>query len=108
MRLFKRSGTMINLRGAKTPNEINRRIHKALNRPNPKITPGWRNLLKNILPYFGKFCIDEAIANPHGRVALTLKYGSKKAERILERRALTYLEFLQEKAKRKRKRRKKS
>lgn len=37
---------------------------------------------------FGKRVIDEAVARPRGKVALTLKYGRDKALRIINRRKL--------------------
>jgi hypothetical protein len=96
-KVFNRISKKINLKGAGTPAEINARLNKKINQIryeyglNPlgqlqaesKISP-----LKTLMfAGFGRRTIDEAIANPTGKVALTLKYGPEHARYVLEKRA---------------------
>jgi hypothetical protein len=95
-RVFDRISEKVDLRGAGTPAEINERLnrkieeYKYLYGTNPlaqlqaesRIAP----LRTLIFAGFGRRTIIEAIADPHGKVALTLKYGRKKARHILLKR----------------------
>jgi hypothetical protein len=94
--VFNRISKLVNLEGCGTPEEINSRLNRKINeykqiygagpfgpfQVQSRIS-GLRNL---VAAGFGRRCIDEAIAYPHGIVALTLKYGRKRAELILTRR----------------------
>jgi hypothetical protein len=104
-RLFERIRYIVILVGATTQEEINRRVQAALNQRPSSISSGWRRFIRLALPDFGRRCIDEAIANPNGKVALNFKYSPEIADRILEKRVQRYLEHLREKAKRKKRRR---
>ena len=93
-RIFDRVIFIVDLRGAKTPAEINKRLKMACDQARslrrtyrPKLSQGWISFLRKLVPSFGRRTIDEAVANPRGKVALTLKYGRKKAKDILLDRA---------------------
>jgi hypothetical protein len=96
-KVFNRISETIDLRGAGTPAEISKRLYRKIreieydNRANPlaplqlesKISP-----LKTLISEgFGRRTIAEAMADPHGKVALTLKYGRHQARRILAKRS---------------------
>jgi hypothetical protein len=96
--LFDRTSKRVNLRGCGTPEEIHTRLkqrireYKAIygNTPISQFqgenkVAGLRTLIAS---GFGRRCIDEAMARPRGKVALTLKYGRDKAIRIINRRKL--------------------
>lgn len=96
-KLFDRISKIVNLAGARTPQEINRRLKRKINEyrhlPRKDQIPSFfarsrmPDLKKLIFAGFGRRTIDEAIANPRGIVALTLKYGREKARQILRRLA---------------------
>jgi len=95
--LFNRISKKVNLKGAGTPQEINRRLNRKIKeysylsgttslgrfRAKRRIS----DLKKLIFAGFGRRTIDEAVAKPQGKVALTLKYGREKAKDILLARA---------------------
>jgi anaerobic ribonucleoside-triphosphate reductase len=109
--IFERVSRKVNLKGAGSPAEINERLKKqikkekektrmikeaiskgyaekrALTRWLKKIRMSRKDLKKLIFSGFGRRTIDEAIARPHGKVALTLRHGRKKAKEILLERA---------------------
>ena len=96
-KIFNRVSKKVDLKGAGTPQEINRRVNRKIKelsylsgktplaqfRANRQISH-LRNL---IAAGFARRTIDEAVAKPHGIVALTLKYGREKAKDILLDRA---------------------
>jgi hypothetical protein len=94
--IFNRISKLVNLQGCGTPEEINARLNRKINEYKETYDTGpfgpfivqrrTAPLRTLILRGFGRHCIDEAIAHPHGKVALTLKYGRKNAELILTRR----------------------
>ncbi len=91
--IFHRVSRKIDLKGAGTPAEINRRLkdkiydYKALQkkrRLKPQVARRRiSDLKKLIFRGFARRTIDEAVAHPQGKVALTLKYGRKEARKIL-------------------------
>lgn len=109
--LFERVSKRVNLKGAGSPAEINERLTKKVKKDKEKISmineairegyaksgplSRWKRKVKNdientkqlIFQGFGRRTIDEAVARPTGRVALTLRYGNKKAKDILLERA---------------------
>jgi len=95
--IFDRVSRKVDLKGAGTPAEINERLTRKIKeykrqlkkkRLKPsrvkRLISGLRGL---IFSGFGRRAIDEAIANPRGEVALTLRYGREKAKEILVERA---------------------
>jgi len=97
-KLFNRVSRIVNLKGAGTPQEINRRLKQKMDeymhlRRKDQLAvfherSQWRlNLEKLRFRGFARRVIDEAIANPHGEIALILKYGTEKAGQILRWRA---------------------
>jgi hypothetical protein len=104
-RQFERLRHIAIFTGAKTPEEIVFRVQAAIYQRPSSLSIGWRRFIQKTLPDFGRRCIDEAITNPGGKVALNLKYAPEIADRILEKRALRYLKHLKEKAKTKKYRR---
>lgn len=96
-KLFDRISKIVDLHGAGTPREINVRLNQKINeyRYLPRRSQlavffarsRMPNLKKLIFAGFGRRAIDEAVAKPHGKVALTLKYGREKAREILLARA---------------------
>jgi len=100
--IFDRVSRKVNLKGAGSPREINRRLklkidgYKYLRKKKAlhlfgiskkEARLGIRDLKKLIFAGFGRRTIDEAIAKPRGKVSLTLRYGRKKAKEILLERA---------------------
>jgi len=96
--LFDRTSKRVNLQGCETPEEINARLIRRIKEQkaiygNTPLSPfqgenkvaGIRTLIN---AGFGRRTIDEAMARPRGKVALTLKYGRDKALRIEKRRKL--------------------
>lgn len=96
-RIFDRVSKKVDLKGAGTPREINRRLNRKIkeDRYLPRrnqlalflARSRIPNLKRLVFAGFGRRTIDEAVANPRGKVALTLKYGREKAKDILLRRA---------------------
>ena len=96
-KLFDRISKIVDLKGAGTPQEINRRLNRKIKeyRYLPRKSQlavffarsRMPNLKKLIFAGFGRRTIDEAVANPRGKIALTLKYGREKARDILRKRA---------------------
>jgi hypothetical protein len=94
--LFDRTSKVVNLEGCGTAREINERLNQAIEevkseygtdplaqlRDRRQIS----NLKRLIFAGFARRAINEAIANPEGKIALTLKYGRKKAKGILQER----------------------
>lgn len=101
--IFDRVSAKVDLRGANSPKEVNRRLNQKTKEYPPRLSSDWISFLKRLMfAGFGRRTIDQAVANPQGKVALTLKYGREKAKDILldrARRRLGSLRF------RKRKRR---
>ena len=100
--IFDRVSRKVNLKGCGTPAEINRRLklkidgYKYLQKKKAlqvfgiskkEARLGIRDLKKLIFAGFGRRTIDEAIARPRGKVALTLIYGRENAKEILLERA---------------------
>lgn len=85
--IFDRVSKEVDLRGCKTPADVNRRLKQkikqqiyAANNPLKKLRATNRaTFLKNLIPAFAKRVIDEAHTEPRGKIALTLKHGRKKA-----------------------------
>lgn len=96
-KIFNRVSKKVNLKGAGTPQEINRRLNRKIKEysyltgktPLAQFRAKRRisDLKKLIFAGFGRRTIDEAVANPRGKVAFTLKYGREKARDILSDRA---------------------
>jgi len=110
--IFDRVSRKVNLKGAGTPAEINERLRQKIEayklqrsrkRLNPKVA-GRRisDLKRLIFAGFGRRTIDEAIANPQGKVALTLRYGWKGAKEILLERGRKRMGSLRVRRRRKR------
>jgi len=91
--LFDRVSRTVDLRGCRTPADVNRRLKQkikqqiyAADNPLEKIRANNKaKFLKKLIPSFGKRVIDEAHSKPEGKIALTLKYGRKKAEILFGR-----------------------
>jgi hypothetical protein len=95
-KVFDRVSRKVDLKGAGTPAEVHRRLNRKIKeikheyrtdllsqlRAESKIAP----LRTLIFRGFGRRVIDEAVADPHGKIALVLKYGRKRAKRILLKR----------------------
>jgi len=93
--LFRRISNTIDLEGCATPQEVNSRLKQRINEYKAHgVTPfgnyvAYKKIaaLRNLVAGgFGRRTIAEAMAKPHGEVALTLKYGRETARRILTRR----------------------
>ncbi len=96
--IFNRTARYIDVKGAYDPRELDdrmRKIQKAmLIRKHKSKTDAekWKyhRKQKNIKKLrdhgFSRRVIEEAIADPYGKIALTLKHGFKKAEDILLKR----------------------
>ena len=92
-KLFDRVTKFVDLQGAGTPRKIHERLRQKINeyRYLPRKSQlavffersRMPNLKKLIFAGFGRRAIDQAVAKPHGKVALTLKYGREEARRIL-------------------------
>lgn len=95
--IFNRVSRTIDLKGAGSPAEINERLMERIReirhhygtsplaslQAKRKISP-----LKSLISgSFGRRTIDEAISDPQGQVALTLKHGNQKAKGILWERS---------------------
>jgi hypothetical protein len=96
--IFERISMTIDLKGCRTPQDINRRIRRRIQKESyvagPRIlallrATNQKSALERLIPGFGQRTIDEAYANPKGEVALTLKYGRRKAKDILANRERT-------------------
>ena len=86
--IFDRVSKKVDLRGANSPKEVNRRLNQKIKEYPPRLSSGWTSFLKRLMfAGFGRRTIDEAVANPHGIIALTLKHGREKARDILLARA---------------------
>ena len=100
--IFDRVSRKVNLKGAGSPAEINRRLklkidgYKYLQKKKALLVfeiskkearLGIRDLKKLMFRGFGRRTIDEAIARPRGKVALTLRYGRENAKDILLERS---------------------
>jgi hypothetical protein len=109
--IFDRVSRKVSLKGAGTPAEINKQLTKAIKEEKKKkrmikkairnghisrsAASGWLRKISNdikdtkqlIFAGFARRTIDEAITRPRGKVALTLRYGRKKAKDILLERA---------------------
>lgn len=96
-KIFNRISKIVDLKGAGTPQEINRRLNRKINeyRDLPRRTQlavffarsRMPNLKKLIFAGFSRRTVDEAVANPRGEIALTLKYGRERARDMLRKRA---------------------
>lgn len=95
--IFDRVTYRVSLKGAGTPAEVNEKLrhkikaYKYLQEKERLKKDRARRLIsqyrKLIFAGFGRRTIDEAVARPQGKVALTLQYGRKKAREILLARA---------------------
>ena len=95
-KLFDRVSKFVDLQGAGPPREINERLRQKINeyRYLPRRSQlavffersRMPNLKKLIFAGFSRRSIDEAISKPNGKVSLTLRFGRKKAHRILRAR----------------------
>ena len=100
--IFDRVSRKVNLKGAGSSAEINRRLklkidgYKYLQKKKALLVfeiskkeaeLGIRDLKKLMFRGFGRRTIDEAIARPRGKVALTLRYGRENARDILLERS---------------------
>jgi hypothetical protein len=108
--IFDRVSRKVNLKGAGSPAEINRRLklkidgYKYLQKKKALLVfeiskkeaeLGIRDLKKLMFRGFGRRTIDEAIARPRGKVALTLIYGRENARDILLERSRKRIGSLQ-------------
>ena len=86
--IFDRVSAKVDLQGANTPEEVNRRLNQKIKQYPPKLSSGWRSFLKRLIfAGFGRRTIDEAVSQPYGLVGLTLKHGRERAKDILLARA---------------------
>ena len=95
-KLFDRISDRINLEGAGSVREINERLNQRIQELEyrygtdplaPLRAQGPISQLKALISGgFARRAIDEAIANPRGEIALTLKLGKKRAKEILTKR----------------------
>jgi len=99
--IFNRISEKVDLRGANTPEEVNRRLHQKINEYPSRLSSGWISFFRKLIPSFGRRTIDQVIAKPSGIVALTLKYGRKTARRISLEQARNKLENLRKREKNK-------
>ena len=108
--IFDRTSRKVNLKGAGSSAEINRRLilksdgYKYLQKKKAlhvfgisekEAKCGIRDLKKLIFRGFGRRTIDEAVARPRGKVALTLRYGRENAKDILLERSRKRIGSLQ-------------
>jgi hypothetical protein len=124
--MFDRVSKKVNLKGAGSPAEINNRLTKAIKKEEEKIKmikeainegyakrsalTTWLKKIRTDIKYdkqlifagFGRRTIDEAITRPRGKVALTLRYGRKKAKDILLERARNRIGTMRVRRRRKR------
>ena len=110
--IFDRVSRKVNLKGAGTPAEINKRLKQKIDeyaslRIKKQLKPRVAkrriyDLKKLMFAGFGRRTIDEAVANPQGKIALTLRYGRKKAKDILLARARERIGSLRVRGRRKR------
>jgi len=93
--VFNRVTRTVDLKDAESPSAVNSRLNgqimkyhqKAGRNPLSRMRAEAKSepLRKLIRSGFGRRVIDEAFAKPQGKVALTLKYGRERAERILKK-----------------------
>ena len=96
-KIFNRVSKIVDLEGAGTPEEINERLNQKVAKDRYLSVKNELTLFhargrtpklkKLISGGFARRTIDEAIANPRGKIALTLKYGRERAKDILLKRA---------------------
>jgi hypothetical protein len=93
-RLFNRVSRRVDLKGCRTAADINRKLMQkekqvrfsASNNPLAQVrASNEADFYQRLVPAFGKRVIDEAHTNPHGKVALTLKHGWRRAEILFKR-----------------------
>jgi Holliday junction resolvasome RuvABC DNA-binding subunit len=94
--MFDRTSKRVNLEGCATAQEINARLKRKINEYKTTDTEGpleqfqlekkIRSLKTLVEAGFARRTIYEAMANPRGKVALTLRYGRKRALHILSKR----------------------
>lgn len=96
-KIFNRISKIVDLKGAGTPQEINERLNQKVEKD--RYLSGKNELAlfhargripelkKLIFAGFARRTIDEAVANPRGKIALTLKYGRERAKDMLLKRA---------------------
>jgi hypothetical protein len=109
--IFDRTSKRVNFKGAGSPAEIDDKMKGSIKKDKEKIKmineairegyakkgplANWKRKIRSdikdkrqlIFAGFARRTIDEAIARPQGRVALTLRHGYKKAKAILLERA---------------------
>ena len=95
--LFDRINKYVNLQGCNTPADVNECLYSKIRSLKTLAKRGQintRQVIRQISEYkklifsgFGRRTIAEAVADPRGKVALTLQYGRKKAREILLARA---------------------
>ena len=86
--IFDRVSKKVDLRGANSPKEVNRRLKQKIKEYPPRLSSGWISFLKRLMfAGFGRRTIDQAVADPRGLVSLTLRFGRQKARDILLDRA---------------------
>lgn len=86
--IFDRVSKKVDLRGANSPKEVNRRLNQKIKEYPPRLSSGWISFLRRLMfAGFGRRTIDEAVAQPYELVGLTLKFGREKARAILHARA---------------------
>jgi hypothetical protein len=101
-KIFDRVSALVDFKGAYGVNEVNERIERAIfrlkdkrntvieeRRKPSKILLYNQDQLEKLLKQnrFASRVTSELIANPDGRVALTIRYGRERAKQILLRRA---------------------
>jgi hypothetical protein len=87
-KIFDRVSKIVDLKGADTPQEVNRRLNQKIKEYPPRISSGWISFLKRLIfAGFSRRVIDQTISQPYGLVGLTLKHGRERARHILLARA---------------------
>jgi hypothetical protein len=94
--LFDRTSRVVDFEGCGTARDINERLNQAIKEVKYECGTGplaplrarrqISNLKRLIFAGFARRAIDEAIAKPQGKIALTLKYGREGAKGILQER----------------------
>jgi hypothetical protein len=86
--LFDRKSRVVDFKGCRTEADVNGKLRQKGNTIRHRASANPLEKLKaaseadrhyRLIPAFGKRVIDEAISNPNGLIALTLKHGRKKA-----------------------------
>jgi len=86
--IFNRVSAKVDLRGANSPEDVNRRLNQKIKEYPSRLSSGWISFLKRLIfAGFSRRVIDQSISQPYGLVGLTLKHGRERARHILLARA---------------------